>query len=70
MNDLLNDIEKLQKVTDKISNNISWDLNVASCLYELRDLIKQKQKIVKDFEKENMPFAEYSEYMKGVGFNA
>ena len=50
MNDLLNDIEKLQKVTDKISNNISWDLNVASCLYELRDLIKQKQKIVDNFE--------------------
>ena len=51
MNDLLKDIEKLQKVTDKISNNISWDLNVASCLYELRDLIKQKQKIVDNFEK-------------------
>ena len=51
MNDLLNDIEKLQKVTDTISNNISWDLNVASCLYELRDLIKQKQKIVDNFEK-------------------
>ena len=50
MNDLLKDIEKLQKVTDKISNNISWDLNVASCLYELRDLIKQKQKIVDNFE--------------------
>jgi len=51
MNDLLNDIEKLQKVTDTISKNISWNLHVASCLYELRDLIKQKQKIVDNFEK-------------------
>ncbi len=50
MNELLNDIEKLQKVTDTISNNISWNLHVASCLYELRDLIKQKQKIVDNFE--------------------
>mgnify|MGYP003675539487 FL=1 len=70
MNDLINDIEKLQKVTDKISKNIAWDLNVVSVLYELRNMIAEKQKIVKDFEKENMPFAEYSEYMKGVGFNA
>jgi hypothetical protein len=70
MNDLINDIEKLQKVTDKISKNIAWDLNVVSVLYELRNMIAEKQKIVKDFEKENMPFAEYSEYMKGVGFDA
>jgi hypothetical protein len=70
MNDLLNDIEKLQRVTDKISKNIAWDLNVVSVLYELRNMIAEKQKIVKDFEKENMPFAEYSEYMKGVGFDA
>ena len=50
MNDLINDIEKLQKVTDTISKNIPWNLHVASCLYELRDLIKQKQKIVDNFE--------------------
>ena len=52
MNDLINDIEKLQKVTDTISKNIPWNLHVASCLDELRGLIKEKQKSVTEFEKQ------------------
>jgi hypothetical protein len=52
MNEVLNDINKLQKITDRISKNIAWDLNVVSVLDELRNMIKEKEKIVKDFEKQ------------------
>jgi len=72
MNDLLNDIEKLKKL-----KNLLWEKDISSKDFSranistyIQEIIKEKQKIVKDFEKENMPFAEYSEYMKGVGFNA
>ena len=69
MNDLLNDIEKLQRVT-RVLSTVPYSTDIQSVQYYLRNMIKDKQKIVKDFEKQNMPFAEYSEYMKGVGFNA
>ena len=52
MNEVLNDINKLQKITDRISKNIAWDLNVVSVLDELRNMIKEKENIVKDFEKD------------------
>ena len=52
MNEVLNDINKLQKITDRISKNIAWDLNVVSVLNELRNMIKEKENIVKDFEKD------------------
>ena len=69
MNDLLNDIEKLQRVT-RVLSTVPFSMDVQSVQRYLRNMIAEKQKIVKDFEKENMPFAEYSEYMKGVGFDA
>jgi hypothetical protein len=52
MNEVLNDINKLQKITDRISKNIPWDLQVVSVLDELRNMIKEKENIVKDFEKD------------------
>ena len=52
MNDLLNDINKLQKITDRISKNVSWNLHVATALSELRQMIEEKQKIVDEFEKQ------------------
>ena len=52
MNDIMNDINKLQKITDNISKNIPWNLYVANALNDLRDIIEEKQKIVSDFEKQ------------------
>ena len=52
MNDLINDINKLQKITNNISKNISWNLYVANALNDLRDLISEKQSIVDKFEKQ------------------
>ena len=70
MNDLIHDINKLQKITDRISKNIPWNLHVVSVLSELREMISDKQKQVKDFETKNMSFEQYSEHMKGRGFDA
>ncbi len=69
MNDLLNDIKKLQKITDTISKNVSWNLHVVSVLHELRKLINEKQKQVSKFEEENMSYADYEEHMKNKGFD-
>ena len=68
MNDLLNDLNKLYDL-----NAISFTLEPATFKdfqKIITPMIKEKENIIKSFEKENMPFAEYSEYMKGVGFNA
>jgi hypothetical protein len=54
MNDLINDIEKLQKVTDTISKNIPNGIFM-KCFMPLmnsRGLIKEKQKSVTEFEKQ------------------
>ena len=52
MNDLIDDINKLQKITDNISKNIPWNLNVVSALHDLREIISEKQSIVNKFEKQ------------------
>lgn len=52
MNDLIDDINKLQKITDNISKNIPWNLNVVSALHDLREIISEKQSIVDKFEKQ------------------
>jgi hypothetical protein len=66
MNDLLNDINNLKAIQENVAslNGMDFTKKIIS------DMIKEKLDIVSDFEKQNMPFAEYSEYMKGVGFNA
>ena len=69
MNDLIHDINRLQKVTDRISKNIPWNLHVASVLDELREIINEKQKQLTDFEIQNMSYEQYEEHMKGRGFN-
>lgn len=69
MNDLINDINRLQKVVDRISKNISWNLHVVSVLSELREMINEKQKQLTDFEIQNMSYEQYEEHMKGRGFN-
>ena len=69
MNDLIDDINRLQKVTDRISKNIPWNLHVASALDELREMIKEKQSQLTDFEIQNMSYEQYAEHMKGRGFN-
>jgi len=69
MNDLINDINRLQKVVDRISKNIPWNLHVVSVLDELREMINEKQKQLTDFEIQNMSYEQYEEHMKGRGFN-
>jgi len=69
MNDLINDINRLQKVVDRISKNIPWNLHVVSVLDELREMINEKQKQLTDFEIQNMSYQQYQEHMKGRGFN-
>ena len=69
MNDLIHDINRLQKVVDRISKNIPWNLHVVSVLDELREMISEKQKQLTDFEIQNMSYEQYEEHMKGRGFN-
>ena len=69
MNDLIHDINRLQKVVDRISKNIPWNLHVVSVLDELREMINEKQKQLTDFEIQNMSYEQYEEHMKGRGFN-
>jgi len=69
MNNLINDINRLQKVVDRISKNIPWNLHVVSVLDELREMINEKQKQLTDFEIDNMSYQQYQEHMKGRGFN-
>jgi hypothetical protein len=69
MNDLIHDINRLQKVTDRISKNIPWNLHVASALDELRGMISDKQKQLTDFEIQNMSYEQYEAYLAGRGFN-
>ena len=69
MNDIIHDINRLQKITDRISKNIPWNLHVVSVLDELREMINEKQKQLTDFEIQNMSYEQYEEHMKGRGFN-
>ena len=69
MNDLIHEINRLQKVVDRISKHSSWDLHVALSLSELRQLITEKQKQLTDFEIQNMSYEQYEAYLAGRGFN-
>jgi len=69
MNNTLHEINKLQKITDTISKNVPWNLHVANALADLRDLIKEKQKEVTQFELENMSYELYEALLVGSGFN-
>tara|TARA_R110000782_G_scaffold188593_1_gene278582 strand:+ start:420 stop:623 length:204 start_codon:yes stop_codon:yes gene_type:complete len=50
MNDLLNDIEKLQRV-NRVLSNVPSLKDIQSVQLYLGNMIKQKQKIVDNFEK-------------------
>jgi len=69
MNNLIHDINRLQKVTDRISKNIPWNLHVVSVLDELREMISEKQKQLTDFEIQDMSYEQYEAYLAGRGFN-
>jgi uncharacterized protein YoaH (UPF0181 family) len=69
MNDLLNDIATLEKITKIMSSQVGYSIPVSIVLHELRTLTKEKKEQVKVFEKENMSYADYEEHMKGVGLN-
>ena len=69
MNNLIHDINRLQKITDRISKNIPWNLHVVSVLDELREMISEKQKQLTDFEIQDMSYEQYEAYLAGRGFN-
>jgi len=69
MNDILQDINRLQKVVDNISKNMTWSIASQCALNDLRQLIQDKQKQVTEFEIQNMSYEQYAEHMKGRGFN-
>ena len=62
MNDLLNDIETLNKVTKKIASEVPYSIAVQGVLHELREVIKQKVKLVSDYETEQESMAFYEKY--------
>jgi len=69
MNDLIHDINRLQKVVDNISKNITWNIASQCALNDLRQIIQDKQKQLTDFEIQNMSYEQYEAYLAGRGFN-
>tara|TARA_R110002012_G_scaffold315372_1_gene529132 strand:- start:169 stop:375 length:207 start_codon:yes stop_codon:yes gene_type:complete len=65
MNDLLNDIKTLKAVEENLASVNRMDYTKKL----IRNMIEEKQKIVSDFEKENMSYDQYADHMKNVGLN-
>ena len=73
MNELLHDI----KVLDKLALNLACHQSlygkdnyyIAMSMKIIKKSLSEKKKIVENFEKENMSYADYEEHMKGVGFD-
>jgi len=65
MNDLLNDIKTLKAVEENLASVNGMDYTKKL----IRNMIEEKQKIVSDFEKENMSYEQYADYFKNVGLN-
>ena len=65
MNDLLNDIKPLKAVEENLASVNRMDYTKKL----IRNMIEEKQKIVSDFEKENMSYDQYADHMKNVGLN-
>lgn len=65
MNDLLNDIKTLKAVEENLASVNRMDYTKKL----IRNMIEEKQKIVSDFEKENMSYEQYEDHMKNVGLN-
>jgi|TARA_B100001093_G_scaffold363763_1_gene348519 hypothetical protein len=73
MNELLHDI----KVLDKLALNLACHQSlygkdnyyIAMSMKIIKKSLAEKKKIVENFEKENMSYADYEEHMKGVGLN-
>ena len=76
MNDLLNNIKTLDSMKQHLhhasTTTIEKEKQIAidTVWFLINQMKFEKLKIIETFEKENMSFDQYSEYMKGVGFNA
>ena len=71
MNDLLNDIKKLENL-----KNLLWEKDISSKDFSrnkisthIQEMIKEKLDIVSDFEKQNMSYENYAKHMEGVGLD-
>ena len=71
MNDLLNDIKKLENL-----KNLLWEKDISSKEFSrnkisthIQEMIKEKLDIVSDFEKQNMSYENYAKHMEGVGLD-
>ncbi len=73
MNELLHDIKVLEKLQYNLKCHQSLygkdDFYIANSMKAINSLISDKKKLVENFEKENMSYADYEEHMKGVGLN-
>mgnify|MGYP003668417172 FL=1 len=69
MNDLLNDIKTLEKITKIMQSEVGYSIPVSIVLHELRTLTKEKKEQVEVFEKGNMSYEQYANHMKNVGLN-
>ena len=69
MNDLLNDIKTLEKITKIMQSEVGYSIPVSIVLHELRTLTKEKKEQVEVFEKENMSYEQYADHIKNVGLN-
>ena len=73
MNEFLNDIKVLEKLQYNLKCHQSLygkdDFYIANSIKAINSLISDKKKLVENFEKENMSYADYEEHMKGVGLN-
>jgi len=71
MNDLLNDIKKLENL-----KNLLWEKDISSKDFSrnkisthIQEMIKEKLDIVSDFEKQNMSYDKFAKHMEGVGLD-
>ena len=72
MNDLLNDIATLEKITKIMQSHQALYGKcyfLTQALNNVTKMLAEKSKILKDFERDQMTYEAYSDQMKGVGFD-
>jgi hypothetical protein len=73
MNELLHDIKVLEELEYNLKCHQALygndDYFIRKSMKIIKKSLSEKKKIVENFEKENMSYADYEEHMKGVGLN-
>lgn len=73
MNELLHDIKVLENLEYNLKCHQSLygkdNYYIAMSMKTIKKSLAEKKKIVENFEKENMSYADYEEHMKNKGFD-